>query len=59
MKTDLETLTAILEKAKIEDTEKVILTAAANADPRNGVPPTLFGWQNVPVAISFGIGESF
>jgi hypothetical protein len=33
--------------------------AAANADPRNGVQPTLFGWNNVPVAISFGIGESF
>ena len=33
--------------------------AAANADQRNGVPPTLFGWANVPVAISFGIGESF
>jgi outer membrane protein insertion porin family/translocation and assembly module TamA len=33
--------------------------AAASADPRNGVPPTLFGWNNVPVALSFGIGESF
>jgi outer membrane protein insertion porin family/translocation and assembly module TamA len=32
---------------------------AAAADQRNGVQPTLFGWKDVPVAISFGIGESF
>jgi outer membrane protein insertion porin family/translocation and assembly module TamA len=32
---------------------------AAQADPTNGLPPTLFGWNNVPVALSFGIGESF
>jgi len=33
--------------------------AAYNADPRNGLQSTLFGWNNVPVALSFGIGESF
>jgi len=33
--------------------------AAFNHDNSNGLQPTLFGWNYVPVALSFGIGESF
>jgi hypothetical protein len=33
--------------------------AAFNADQRNGLQQTLFGWKDVPVAFAFGIGETF